>query len=176
MGPLAWTRVGDGDDSLRYRIRRNAHGAAASWRLETATRTKEGTRTWVAHSLHPSRRRARARADDLERVRVQRIRVLGHATVGVVAAVVFAAAAAWLNGLLTFGLMVGALYLTLRSLAAAVAVWLGDSWGWTRDGGLTPPKGRFEAYLLERADKREMDVMTRTAADDPSSVRVLPPK
>lgn len=175
MGELTWSRVADGEDGLRYRIRRNADGATTPWRLETARRGAASTRIWIAHSHHPSRRRARARAGDLEKARVKRVRVLVHGLVGVAAAAVFAAGAASLNGLLTFVVTMTALYLALRSFVTAIAVWLSDAWGWTRDGGISWRPGRLEAFLLDLADKRQMELIQSPSAGASSPVRVLPP-
>lgn len=173
MPGVTWTQTADGYDGGDYRLRREP--GRGGWRIEVARRISVSDSRWVVRSSHATRREAMAVVEELVRVRAKRARVLGHLAVGAVAAAACAVLVDAMSSIATFVLAVIALFIALRSFAAAVAILLADAWGWSRDDGSVRGPGLLERLSVRVADRHARQVAEDAAGDPDAGVRVLPP-
>lgn len=172
MGELNWIQVDDGYDAGIYRVRRQVGTDAPGWRLEVAAPVASTRRNWVIDSLHGSRRRALATAEELERLRTRRLRITGHLAFGSVAAIVFVAVSSSMDSLGDFVVAMLAMFLGLRAFVSAVSVRLADAWGWQRDDGAprVTCRDRLVIWVLDAVRRHPA-----TQGTESTAVRVLPP-
>ena len=124
---------------------------------------------------HATHRRAEVDSRRAARERDVRDRVIGHAVVGAGAFIMFVALLPIIGSLATFTLAIVALYVGLRSFTLAISIWLGDPWGWTRDGGLSTLLSVSDRVAL--AGVRWFRLRAAAAVEGPTAgaIRVLPP-
>lgn len=177
MAQLAWQRDSDEFVSGDFRVRRIATRQRDQWRLETtADNAHRRYRSLRSPTFHRTLSGAKAAARDAEAKRLVQDRVIGHATVGILAFLLFAALLPSIGSLFTFALAVLAFFVGLRSFTFAVSIGLGDAWGWGRDGGSTaPPRISDRAVLAVAAWFRRGSAASVHPPTDPA-VRVLPPE
>jgi len=174
MTDIAWVQVADGYDGGIYRIRRAQGPATGGWRLEVVGKSREAGNGWVVTSTHTATREALAAAGELEAARRRRARVSGNVAAGVVACAAFAAVSGSVSSIGSFVIAMLAIFVALRSFAAAVGVLLADAWGWSRDPGDPHRLGILEQLALRVADWRSA-LIVRRGIDPPQAVWVLPP-
>lgn len=142
---IDWHETQYGYDSRFYRIRRIERGAG--WRLETAPLPGRVPPAPAHVSTHDRLAHALRRAERDERERLRALRIKGYVVVGAASSLVFLTAAAAMDGITPFLVMLVAGYVTLRAGAAALAVRLDDVWGWNRDDGRPRPTPRFDRVV-----------------------------
>lgn len=177
MAELEWEPMDGGHTSGLYRIAPLDDGSKHHWRLSTiddSVPAADFERLTVAFQT----------ADGLERARIRRSKILTHLTVGVVATIVAVFAAAVMNDLPAFVVVVAATWLAVRSLVGAMSEHLGDAWGWTRAPG-TPRQitgldrawaGVVDAASAKVVERVSIAVAASAGSDDEPKVRILPPE
>jgi hypothetical protein len=177
MVELEWQSNDDGYTSGLYRISPIVDGSSHHWRLSTVDDSAPAAdfqRLTVAFKA----------AVGLERSRVRRSRILTHLTVGVVAAIVAMLAAAVMDDLPAFVVMVVAIWLAIRSFVGAISEHLDDAWGWTRAPG-TPRRitaldrawaGVVDTVSARAVEKVSVGAAVRPGPGDEPKVRTLPPE
>ena len=135
MAQLSWTRTDSGYESGRFFIRYLPGHPTHRWQLEVTLTDRRHAQEIVQASAHKTLESAQRRAQIRERERIRRIRVRGHAVLGLVSAIGFIATLTSLSGLIPFALMALFFWLMVTSFANAIGSLLSDAWGWPRQSG-----------------------------------------
>lgn len=150
MTQLEWRETAGGYESGAYRIDPDPSRFPPAWRLEVSP--LDDVSRAVESSLHGRLADAMTRAGTIERERVRRARVRGHALLGGASLLVFVLLIP-VGTLGTFAAAMVVLWVALRSLSNSVGVALGDGWQWAQDGG--------HPERITRADRLAVAVVTR---------------
>jgi hypothetical protein len=176
MAKLEWHQGPDGVASGEYLIHRVAEEPLDRWQLDIGEHGEpHHGRSIPTASSHATLRGAKEAAFRMERDRLLRDRVIGHAVVGGAAFVVFVALLPIIGSLNTFVVAIGALCVGLRSFTAAISIGLGDAWGWTRDGGVTAPPTWSDRLVVAGVDWIRRRSKAAVTIPPAGAVRVLPP-
>jgi len=177
IAELEWQPTDVGYAAGLYRIEPLDDGSRHNWRLTTVddSAPADDFRTLSV---------AFVTAEGLERARIRRSRVTTHLAIGVVAAIVAVVTAAVINDLQTFIVMMGAVWLAMRSFAAAMSEHLGAAWGWTRAPGTPRKITPFDRAWAGMVDATKAKVVERMRVAAPVSsgpgrepkIRILPPE
>lgn len=175
MTNLKWHQESEDWVSGEYRVQRDSSHSHRPWRLDASSETaRQHGRDGVVLSFHASLSDAKRAAGSHEQERLEQVRVVGHVVVGVLASGVFAALVPIVTSVPRFVIAVVAVYVAVRSFTFAISIKLGDSWGWTRDGGLATPSMFTDRAILIGArfiPERPAEIL----APEPSgAVNVLP--
>jgi hypothetical protein len=176
MTKFEWHQGPDGVAGGEYLIRPVAEEPPDRWQLDVGEHGEpRHGRSIPTASSHATLRGAKEAAFRMERERLLRDRVIGHAVVSGAAFVVFVALLPIIGSLNTFVVAVVALYVGLRSFTAAISIRLGDAWGWTRDGGTTAPPTLSDRLVVAGVNWIRRRSMSAVTIPHAGAVRVLPP-
>lgn len=157
MRLLAWQETAEGYRSAGYQL--TAPEVDGRWRLLSpgSIRAIQSRQPQVATS-HRSSEDAMAWAEFLEKEEIERIAFKMHTALAITALVAFTVMADAIGSLLGLALVSVSFYVTLRSGANAVGIFLQDAWGWTRPGASR--LGILERWVLSSARRRRRRALT----------------
>lgn len=169
---IVWHGTDDGVTGGRYRIRRDPSTPSLPWRLEVAPGGRSSTSPWQVRSYHQSQSIARRFAERLERDRIRRVRVWGHAALGTAAAIGAGAALANATRIEIFALGVAGTYFALLWLFHSAAVLVANAWNWPLDDSSPETLTWSDRLVLRIAARRTEEQVQETTEQ---AVSVLPP-
>ena len=177
MAELEWQSNGDRYAAGIYRIEPLDDGSRHNWRLTTVDESAPADHFQTLSVAFVA-------AAALERARIRRARVATHLAIGVMATLVAVVTAAITNDLTAFVIMMGAVWLAMRSFTAAMSEHLGDAWGWTRASGTPRKITPFDQAWAGLVGATKARVVAGMSTAEPVSsrsgrepkVRILPPE
>lgn len=177
MVELEWQPMAGGYESGLYRIEPLGDGSGHNWRLTIVDESGPAD-DFKTLSV------AFVAAAGQERARIRRSRVLTYLTVGFIAAVVAVITAPVTDDLAAFVVMMGAVWLALRSFMGAASEHLGDAWDWTRAQGTPRKMTPFDRAWAGVVDATRAKVVERISVATQVSpgpggepkIRILPPE